>query len=199
MLNISKPSSYDYLITGKYFTDDEGNNLAPDIFVERYAVLFEMLQSLLEKYELDKYCSVNERLLKDAVMDYFADIARIKSFHPITRAQRNKIYAYEAFWLLRNNVIQLSGEEGIPNSCLHVNELIVSHLFVWLLAKQVHDNFSADIQIDSLKDKLEGSDIIIELREKLEYDFMYRTYTAQTLLLAFEFFIAAAGFTLTVT
>ena len=193
------PGSYDYLIEGKYFEDDEGNNLAPGIFRERFLTLFKMLQSLLEKYGLDTYCSVNRRLLQNAVMDYFADIARIKDFHPIKHVQRNKIYAFEAYWLLRNHIIQLDGDEGIPDNFLYINERIISHLFVWLLAKELHEHFSADIQIDFLKDKLESSEYISEWRERLEYDFLFRTYTAQTLLLTFETFIAAAGFTLTVT
>ena len=193
------PGSYDYLINGEYFKDDEGNNLAPGIFTERFKTVLKMLQSLLKKYNLDTYCSVNPRLLQEAVMDYFADIARIKDFHPITRVQRNKIYAYEAYWLLRNHVIQLDGNDGIPDEFLHINEVIISHLFVWLLSKQLHENFSADIQIDNLKDKLENSDFISGWRDKLEYDFLFRTYTAQTLLLTFDTFITATGFTLSVT
>jgi hypothetical protein len=193
------PGSYEYLITGKYFTDDEGNNLAPGIFAERYTTMFKMLQALLKNYGLDTFCSVNPRLLQDAVMDYFADIARIKDFHPIIHVQRNKIYAYEAYWLLRNNVIQLDGDEEIPDEFLHINEVIISHLFVWLLAKQVHESFSADIQIDNLKDKLENSDFMSGWRDKLEYDFLFRPYTAQTLLLTFDTFITATGFTLSVT
>ena len=199
MSKISTPGSYDYLIEGECFTDDDGNNLAPGIFHERFITLFKMLQSLLEKYGLDTYCSVNHRLLRTAVMDYFADIARIKVFHPIKHAQLNKIYAYEANWLLRNHVIQLDGNDGIPDEFLHVNEVIISHLIVWLLAKQLHEHFSADIQIDNLKDKLENSVFILEWRDRLEYDFLYRTFTAQTLLLTFETFITAAGFTLSVT
>ena len=193
------PGSYDYLITGNYFVNDEGENLAPGIFVKRFRTLFKMLQSLLEKYGLEDYCSVNSRLLQSAVMDYFADIARIKDFHPIKHVQRNKIYAYEAYWILRNHVIQMNGNNDIPDEFLHVNEVISSHLFVWLLAKQLHENFSADIQIDNLKDKLENSGFISEWRGKLEYDFLYRTFTAQTLLLAFETFVSATGFTLSVT
>ena len=199
MSNFFTPGSYDYLINRGYFTDDKGNNLAPGIFINRFKTLFKMLQSLLEKYGLEKYCSVNPRLLQSAVMDYFADIARIKDFHPINHVHRNKIYAYEAYWLLRNNVIQLDGEDGIPDEYLHINEVVISRLFIWLLARQLYKSFSADIQIDNLKDKLENSDFVNEWREKLEYDYLYRTFTAQTLLLAFEAFITATGFTLSVT
>ena len=45
-------------------------------------------------------------------MDYFADIQRLKDFHGIELANKNKIVAYEAHWILRRKPIQIVKERS---------------------------------------------------------------------------------------
>ena len=195
----SVPNSYQYLINDGYFMEGD-INLAPDIFVDRFEKIFKMLQTLIVKYKLEEYCAVNPRLLEIAIMDYFADITRLKEFHNTLHIQRDKIYAYEAYWLLKNRPIQLiKDDNNMDDEQIHVNEFILSYLFVSLLATELDSRLKSEIQIDNFIKKLEASKFTLELRLKLYYTFRHRPLTAQTLLLAFESYLSAAQFAMQIT
>ena len=53
------------------------------------------------------------------ILDYFTDIARLKDYQDIERANVDKIYGYELFWFLRRHPIQLL--EGVPDN-FDINE-----------------------------------------------------------------------------
>ena len=101
------PKSYRYLVDDRIFLDDDGNNLAPEIFRSRFINLFVDIQELLEKYDLSDQCTISNQLLWKAVLDYFADIARMKLFQGYKHIQMDKIISYETYWLLRNHPIQI--------------------------------------------------------------------------------------------
>ena len=191
--------SYRYLVDDGIFLNDSGVNLAPGIFYDRYINLFKELQALLGKYNLLNCCTVNEELLWRAVLDYFADIARMKAFHEHNHIQVDKIIAYETYWLLRNHPIQIDKPDIIDYKYVHINEYILSYFFIKKLAKRLDKKFNANIQIDDLIDKFEDHELSDEFRKKLYYTFRFRPYTQQSLLLLVEGFITAAEFTLQVT
>jgi len=193
------PKSYRYLVDDMIFLDDDGNNLAPRIFEKRYKNLFLDLQALLKKYGLLDYCTVNIELLWKAVLDYFVDIARLKTFHDHKHVQIDKIIAYETYWLLRNHPIQIDKPDNFDEKYIHVNEYILSFFFIKKLAKRLDLKFASCIQIDDLIEKFEEHEVSDEFRKKLYYTFRFRTYTPQSLLLLTEGFITAAEFTLQVT
>jgi len=193
------PESYRYLVTGRFFLDDNGNNIAPDIFKHRYVNLFMDLQELLVKYELSDCCTINNQILWKAVLDYFADIARMKNFHNHDHVQLEKIIAYETYWLLRNHPIQIDKPDNIDAKYVHINEYILSFFFMKMLAERLSRVFAPNIQIDDLIEKFEDHQLIDEFRKKLYYTFRFRPYTQQSLLLLVEGFITAAEFTLQIT
>ncbi len=49
-----------------------------------------------------------EEILHQVVMDYFADVYRLKEFHKIENTNMAKILAYEAYWILRRKPIQMN-------------------------------------------------------------------------------------------
>ena|SRR3990172_8127988 len=55
----------------------------------------------------DESIYLNEDLLFDVVLNYFADIDRLKRFHSLKRANKVKIAAYTASWLARIKPIQI--------------------------------------------------------------------------------------------
>jgi hypothetical protein len=193
------PKSYRYLVDEKIFLDDAGNNLAPGIFERRFENHFVDIQTLLKKYDLIKYCTVNEELLWRAVLDYFADIARLKNFHNQPRVQTDKIFSYEMFWLLRNHPIQIVKPDEIDRKYMHVNEYIFSVLFILKLAIKLNLKFASNIQIDDLIKKFEDHELSKDFRKKLYYTFKFRIYTPKSLLLLVEGFMTAAEFVLQVT
>ena len=157
------------------------------------------MQTLLEKYGLLDYCTINNQLLWKAVLDYFADVARMKTFHLYEHAQLEKVFSYETYWLLRNHPIQIDKPDYIDKKYVHVNEYILSFLFIKKLAEKLAKSFASEIQIDDLIEKFEEHELADELRKKLYYTFKFRTYTQQSLLLLIEGFMTAAEFTLQVT
>ena len=100
------PKSYRYLVDDRIFLDDAGNNIAPDVFRSRFVHLFINLQDLLDLYSLSGCCTINPQLLWKAVLDYFADIARMKEFHGHNHVQMDKVISFETYWLLKNHPIQ---------------------------------------------------------------------------------------------
>lgn len=194
MLN-SKSYAADY----RYLFEGDDPPFKLETITGRFKDRLKMLQSLISKYNLQDECSVNLGLLEMAVLDYFADIKRLKEFHGNEYIQCEKIYAYESYWMLRNHPIQLKSGCTLDDEKLHINEFIISYLYIKLLAKELECRIEADIQIDDLEKKLEYSKFTQELRLKLYYTFRHRTFTAQTLLLAFESYLAAAQFILQVS
>ena len=193
------PRSYRHLVLDEVFLDDNGVNLAPEIFRERYTNLFIDIQALLKKYNLIDYCTVNKELLWKAVLDYFEDMARLKIFHGYEHSQTDKIFSYETYWLLRNHPIQIDKPDDIDEKYVHVNEYIFSFFLIRKLAQSLDLKLAPNIQIDDLVEKMEEHELIDEFRKKLYYTFKFRTFTPQSLLLVIEGFMTAAEFILQAT
>jgi len=195
----SFPKSYRHLITDEIFLDDTGKNIAEELISSRCVDAFKNIQLLLEKYGLEEYCTVEPELLWRAVLDYFEDIARLKTFHRHKHVQTDKIYAYETFWYLRNHPIQINGADMVSQCYVHINEYLFSYWLIKKMATELDSKFSSNIQIDNFIEKFENHDLVIGFREKLYYTFRYRPYTQQSLLLMIEGFMTAAEFTLEIS
>lgn len=77
---------------------------------DRYRFLYDKMQDYINERGLTDKLVVNEYLLQQAVMDYFADIHRLKEFHKIEHTNKAKIVAYEIHWLLRRKPLQITGQ-----------------------------------------------------------------------------------------
>lgn len=78
-----------------------------DTVKDRYAYLYDKMNDYITLIGQEEFLYVNESLLQQAVLDYFADIYRLKSFHKIDNANATKIISYEVYWLWRRKPIQL--------------------------------------------------------------------------------------------
>jgi hypothetical protein len=199
MADNSFPKSYRHLITDEIFLDDTGKNIAEELVHSRYVDAFKNVQSLLEKCGLKEHCTIEPELLWRATLDYFEDIARLKTFHRHKHVQTEKIYAYETFWYLRNHPIQINRVDEVRPCYAHINEYLFSYWLIKKMATELEAKFALNIQIDNFIEKFENHDLIIGFREKLYYTFRHRTYTQQSLLLMIEGFMAAAEFTLEIS
>ncbi len=74
---------------------------------ERYSYIYEKIQEYIFERHEESVLSINEDILHQVVMDYFADIYRLKKFHRIERINITKIVAYEVYWLWRRKPIQI--------------------------------------------------------------------------------------------
>jgi len=74
----------------------------------RIAALAEQFDDFIKSIDIDPATvSMPVDLLYEAVLNYFADIHRIKEFHEIEKANTEKISAYTAYWILRIKPIQI--------------------------------------------------------------------------------------------
>ena len=48
----------------------------------------------------------NERIMLNVLLDYFADIFRLKDFHGIENTRTEKIFAYTAAWIVKRKPLQ---------------------------------------------------------------------------------------------
>lgn len=89
--------SYEYLI--EKFGADELN--------ERFQLIYGGAGEYIKRLELSEYLSVSEFLVDELVLDYYADIERLKNFHHIERAEPKKVAAYTGYWLQKRKPIQI--------------------------------------------------------------------------------------------
>lgn len=89
---------------------------------DRYIFLHDKMAEYIEIRKMHDRIMINEDILQQAVMDYFADIYRLKTFHNIERVNITKIIAYEVYWLLRRKPMQLVENTGNSSKLTFVNE-----------------------------------------------------------------------------
>ena len=112
MLNDIMELSYDKLIS----------HFGEKTIKDRYKFLYDKMLEYINVREIHPYVSINEDILHQTIMDYFADIYRLKTFHNIDRVNITKIIAYEVFWLLRRKPIQLTSSQENNTKLTFVNE-----------------------------------------------------------------------------
>ena len=151
-----------------------------DIIPNRYENLLIQVQEILDGLGIiDKVC-INTDLLELAVIDYFEDIARLKDFQGIDRANVDKIYSYGAFWFLRRKPIQIIAP-SFPLAHLHINEKVCVAITV--------PKMLAEMGISAKGEQRRIEDFL----DLLHYNFKYRTYTQQSLELMMEAFFCGCG------
>jgi len=153
----SKYKSYEYLL----------DKFSEHVMMDRMDFLAEKIKVFIAGSKLN--IQLNRHLLEIAVLDYFADIYRLKDFHQIDQINLIKIDAYTACWLLKRHPLQLFDENSHENT--FINEKFVC---TYLLSSLLN---LADIDCDEQSNK-EHIDGFIK---HLYYHLKYRTTNPQTL------------------
>lgn len=142
---------------------------------DRYKYLYDKMQDYIVEIGKEDSLYINESILHQVILDYFADIYRLKSFHKIEHANITKIVAYEIFWILRRKPIQLKEDCDIvfPNESFLT--VFVSHE---LLVPEESEPLSQHQE-----------DVLFKFLSHFNYHLKYRNVDKQcleALLLAFE-------------
>jgi hypothetical protein len=95
-------ADYEYLI--KEFGEEK--ILKRFVFVREKALDFLTRICLDHPITLEDYFFISDELIEEAIIDYFADLARLKDFHSIEKAQPQKVAAYTSYWIFRRKPIQ---------------------------------------------------------------------------------------------
>lgn len=103
--------SYDAIV--KYF--------GKETIADRYKFMHDKMQEYINDRNLQNNLVIVESVLRQAIMDYFADVYRLKEFHQIENINMTKIVAYEVYWILRRKPIQLQGQ-SVESKLVFANE-----------------------------------------------------------------------------
>lgn len=155
---MSLPKNYTYLLDYYDMT----------YLQDRGLYWFKVASQAIKAMQLQDIAHVNFELMTHVVCCYFADIVRLKNFHPITDTNIEKITAYGVYWFVRVKPIQYN-KSKIPLEKHWINEKVGALV---LYADIIHKN----------QDKL--NDNHLSLLQEWLYAFKYRTYTPQTIELA---------------
>lgn len=150
-------------------------------FENRFKHLLTQIQDILEALGILEKVEINTDLLGQVVLNYFEDIERLKSFEGINRANEDKIYGYETFWLLRDKPIQVI-DKDMPYEYLYINEKVFASI---LISKMLRE---ADINPDSTNPRL------MAFLNLMYYSFKFRLFSQQTLELMISAFFCGCAF-----
>lgn len=169
-------SNYDYEEIIRHFGKGK--------IMNRYNTLEEYLNHFIERSEYKDRLAISYSLLNQAVIDYFADIDRLKNFHQIDKINYIKIHAYSAHWLLRRKPIQVIHDDIELIDLAFINEdFVASYLMQFLRG----ENYGVVIRKN---DRLDYNEFV----ENLKYVLRYRLVTPQMLETMLESYIAGRIF-----
>jgi len=158
--------SYEYLI--KHFTEKE--------IKDRFLVIYNGAREYIQQAGISECTAVNEFIIDEILLDYYADIDRLKDFHNIELAEPKKVAAYTSYWIQKRKPIQLikNPDEETLRKYPQIN---------W-----INENFAISIlfsmAFDMAKPPLVPAGILIRLTEfqkSLRYYFTFRHVNAQML------------------
>jgi hypothetical protein len=158
-----------------------GHDINNDRIASRYISILEMMDAFIVTEGIGQNVIIDRELLKTAVCDYFVDIARVKDFHEIKKANTEKIYGYMAYWLLKRKPIQV--KLPFPGSAF-INELFITRYLI--------SNMCAEKNISHTQ--CAQNAIFKNFQSLLYYNLKYRLETQQSLELMIEAFFCGCDF-----
>lgn len=147
----------------------------------RFENTLTQIQDVLEAMGLLEQVTVDTHLLGSAILSYFEDIDRLKEFEGIERANVEKIYSYETFWLLRNKPIQIT-DKSLAMKHIHINEKVCVAILISKMCKEMERGYDDE------------NVRILSFLELLLYNFKYRHFTQQSLELMISAFFLGCSF-----
>ena len=161
----------------------------------RFQDLYAAIEAFLEEFEIREEVRINSYALQHAVLDYFTDISRLKTFHKIDRINIYKIMAYELSWILRRKPIQVIIDEdeledrSKAETLVFINEKFVLSYITDFFTYLIGQDFYVTMNSPN-KDSFDG------YLDSLFYYLKYRNCSSQALefaLLSFGAGIVATG------
>jgi hypothetical protein len=156
-MEISIPTDYKYLLS----------HYPKEYLLERFLFWRKRCKNFISKTGIDQAVHIDNDSLIFMILSYFADIVRLKEFHPnVDTTRRVTNFAYSFYWFLRSKPIQLvHGVQQDKNRSSFINEKFIAAFWV--------SEFVGPLKIEKgLRDRY--------LKE-LVYFFKYRNYNAQSL------------------
>ena len=141
-----------------------------ETIADRYKYLYDKMQEYINARDLRDSIFIDEAILQQTIMDYFADVYRLKEFHKIENINMTKIVAYEVYWILRRKPIQIN--------CASINmkKIFINEGFVTTFI--AHEYLMPE-ETDLLSKEKE--DAFLKYLQHINYHFKYRCIDKQCL------------------
>lgn len=137
--------------------------------IERYNTLQKYLEVFITRSNYQDKVMIANSVLNQAVIDYFADIDRLKNFHGIERINYIKIHAYSGYWILRRKPLQIISDDEEDTELAFVNEnFVASYLMQFLRGENRGVVIKSENRVD-----------YNEFVNNLKYVLRYRVITPQ--------------------
>lgn len=169
---IEKQYTYDFLV----------NKFGEEKISERYKYLYAKMEDYIKLRNVEDKVTINRGILHNVVIDYFADVHRLKEFHNIKSINIIKIASYTAYWLWRRKPLQIVNDDD--TSLSFINEAFVTSFLVHEYTMPI-----GTVPLD--KNSNEKYKAFID---QLYYHLKYRYIDKQTIELMFCSFEAGKGF-----
>ena len=161
-----------------YWNLAQGENAI--IIRDRFDSLYSMMNDFINANNLTEQVRISVICLEQALIAYFDDINRIKTFHGMGLVNEIKIRAHTAFWILRKKPLQILKDY---EHCESVNEKFISFYLMDFMLREK----SKAVLSGSQKDQY------TEFVKTLNYWFKYRKFDAQSIELILLSFIAGTA------
>lgn len=163
-------NEYNY---SKYLDTPEKKNK----FELRFKELVKTANEFIEEAGYFENVECNERIMLNVILDYYADIDRLKQFHDVDLVRPTKMIAYTVAWIVRRKPLQFVRYSDDERD-MFVNERFAAYLMV-------NECMTADdkkyIDKKNYAQLREYSDLLL-------YYFKYRECNPQVIELAIESF-----------
>ncbi|NDO50694.1 hypothetical protein FMM75_15265 [Lachnospiraceae bacterium MD335] len=139
------------------------------VIESRYDHLEIRAKEFIKKQGYSDVVILNHSMLNIMIIDYFADIDRLKEFHDIEHANKNKITAYTVYWWLRRRPLQVITDQDNTIEKANKNEKLVYVNEEFATSLIIKDIFNLNIDKDSIKNS-------VTCKKYIEYVFYYLKY-----------------------
>ena len=146
-----------------------------DRIQDRFNDLYSSYEKFIENLNLSGNVCINDFVLMHAILDYFTDVSRLKSFHKISRTNAFKVVSYEISWLLRRKPLQILTDNN--EELVYINEKFILSYTISYLTKLVGSDFYNELSPENQK-SFDG------FIASLYYYLKYRNCSSQVLELA---------------
>lgn len=105
------------------------NKVGEQKFQDRFDELMEAAEHYVDTAGFGPHVVCNERIMLNVLLDYWADIFRLKEFHGIDHVRPEKIFAYTAAWIVKRKPIQFTDNTNEEKD-IFVNERFAVFLLI---------------------------------------------------------------------
>ncbi|MDR3000500.1 MAG: hypothetical protein LBU89_04465 [Fibromonadaceae bacterium] len=164
-----------YNINYGYIPSSITDEFSKEDIQKRYDYYLAVAKEFIKERNLENVVIMNEDILWHVILDCYADISRLKSFHKLKEVNEVKTIPYEIYWFLERKPLQIIKDN---EQSIFINEAFALFQILLFISKNSEDNFT------TLTDKK-----FSYFTDTLFYFLKYRIKSPQSIelmLLAFE-------------